>query len=157
MFSEKDANFTGITGTKDENQIFVNDFTQTTSIEMNCKVVFPPFSVHEDNGFVLDSQFVFIVFGGRNQLPLLIGKLIGQAKYYIGKQTNCEIPYVHNGNVYDANFDKEIPSGDTVDVESQVIVQCNDDYELQIFQRNHFMTCESYGWDGLFPECQSNN
>ena len=74
MFSEKDANFTGITGKT--NEIFVNDFKQTTAINIKCNSnVEPPSSIVEENGFELDSQFFYIVFDGNSQIPLLIGKL----------------------------------------------------------------------------------
>lgn len=165
MFSEKDANFTGITGTTDDNQIFVNDFTQTTSIDMDCDSKIENYYscnelLKEAEGFVLDSQFIFIVFQNNTKTPLLIGKITDpyQAKPIPGKQTTCKIPNVENGFVVDSVLDEKIQSGSTVEVDvTQVLVKCNAGYDLQILERTQDRACTSYGWDGVFPKCQSNN
>ena len=159
MFSEKEANFTGITGTT--NEIFVNDFKQTSAININCSTkVIPPSAIVEENGFKLDSQFFYIVFEGKSQIPLLIGKLTDphKAEPTPGKQSSCKIPDVENGFVEDAIFGEKISPGDMVPVDvTQVLVKCNTGFDLQNLALNQARNCKSYGWnDANFPKCQSN-
>ena len=159
MFSEKDENFIEIPGTITMNPIFHNDFKQTTAININCKKNEPDSLIVEENGFELDSQFFYIVFEGKSQIPLLIGKLTDpdMAKPSPGKQSSCEIPDVENGFVEDTIFGQKFSSGDMVSVDTKVLVKCNTGFDLQNLERNQPRNCKSYGWDvELFPKCQSN-
>ena len=158
MFNEKVANFTGMTRPIDENTIFVNEFTQTTAININCKEVEPISSKNRYNGFILNSQFVYIVYDNKNHIPLLIGKLSDpeNAKPMKGLQTSCELPVVENGYIMEDVFDEDISSTQFVDVETRVYVKCHDNYDLQSEERTHTRTCKSDGWDGDFPKCKRN-
>ena len=158
MFDEKVANFTGMTRPIDENTIFVNEFTQTTAINTNCIKVEPTSSINENNGFILDSQFVYIVYGNKNHIPLLIGKLSDpkSAKPLKGLQTSCELPVVENGYIIEDLFQGNITSTETVEVETQVYVKCHANYDMQSEERTHIRTCKSDGWDGDFPKCKRN-
>ena len=158
MFSDKYANFTGITGPKDENEIFVNDIKQTAEINIGCKIVDPPASTSENGGFELDSPFIYIVFHAKTQIPLLIGKLSdpGNAKPDYRRST-CKIPKVENGYIQDVNYNDVYPERHEVPVdETKVQVKCNPSYDLRISDSKLESTCDTSGWSGSFPNCTSN-
>ena len=158
MFSDKYANFTGITGPKDENEIFVNDITQTAAINTGCKIVDPPALTSENGGFELDSQFIYIVFHAKTQIPLMIGKLSdpGNAKHD-NRRSTCQIPKVENGYIKDAYNDDVYPERHEVPVDETVVqVKCNPSYDLTISDSKLKSTCKPYGWIGSFPNCISN-
>ena len=156
VFSERDANFTRITG--DRNDLYVNDFEQTAEINFNCKSEMDSDSTKEKNAFELDSPFFFMVLDIKTEIPLLIGKLSNpnEGTTFPGKQGFCKIPHVENGFVIDNLFYDQLLPRDLVDVESQVYVQCNPGYDLQTFERYSVRTCNSQGWDDEFPKCKSN-
>lgn len=162
MFSESDANFTGIT---EDEQIFVNDFKQTTVINMNCKKVQSSKSIryeyhgYENDGFKLDSPFVYIVFDAVTELPLLIGKFSDPdlAKDgAFGKEKYCKTPDVENGFIQDDIFQEKILPRELVDEDTPVGVICNSGYSLEMTDFEP-MICKSWGWNAEFPKCKSNN
>ena len=146
LFSERDANFTRITG--DRNHLYVNDFEQTTEINFHCKTE-EGTSLMVNIPFELDSPFFYLVLDIKTNVPLLIGKLSNPKSF-------CKIPHVVNGFVIDHFFGEMLLAKDLVDVKTKVQVVCNPGYDLQNFERNTFKTCNSQGWNSEFPKCKSN-
>lgn len=160
MFSEKDANFTGITGTTDQDQIFVNDFKQTTAVNIDCKPVGFNSTIPDDlESLALNTPFLYIVFDVKHQLPLLIGKLSDPelAKPTSGRQTFCKIPEVVNGYmVNDLHNENIYKFRDDVEVYEKTQVWCNPGYDLELINKVQTISCTSNGWVGDIPKCQSN-
>ena len=155
LFSERDANFTRITG--DRNHLYVNDFEQTTEINFHCKTeegTNPMLKIV----FELDSPFLYIVLDIKTEIPLLIGKLSNpnEGTTFPGKQGSCKIPHLENGFVFDNLFYEQLLPRDLVEVLTEVKIECNSGYDLQTFERYSVRTCNSWGWDGEFPKCKSN-
>lgn len=153
MFSETDADFSGLT--EDENNLFVNEFKLSTTIKIDYNIIYFNSSIDEQNGFDLVSQFIFIVAEVETKIPLLIGKFKDTQTTHERKYHFCKIPDLENGYIVDLSFGETFEINEEVSVEDSVNVKCHPGYVLN-YSGNAPFYCRQWGWDDIFPKCISN-
>lgn len=154
MFSEKEANFTGLT--EDENYLYVNDFMSVTTLNTEYNQIdLNSSTIEHANGFELGSPFVFIVAEAKTKIPLLIGTFANSQAYEPTKAKLCKIPDIKNGFATKA-FGEKLEANEVICDDTFFDFECLPGYVMDIVEDEQFdeSFCKA-GWETVFPKCIS--